>query len=116
MTTNIPEITGDRGRAVRLDIIIPVYNEEAVLNVLFEALASVFPGERVGAIGGETVNYILVGDGSTDRTAEMIYERMCGGAPATLIRLSRNFGHQAAVCAGLAESCGDVTAIMDGDL
>ncbi len=58
----------------------------------------------------------MIDDGSTDASARMIAEEIARGLPATLYRLSRNFGHQAAVSAGLENSSADFVAVLDADL
>jgi glycosyltransferase involved in cell wall biosynthesis len=93
-----------------LSIVIPVYNEEATLPELHRRLTDVLP-----QVGGEA-EVILVNDGSRDQTAAIIgqisrLDRRFGG-----VHFSRNFGHQAAVAAGLRYSRGRAVAVMDADL
>jgi len=106
----------DRSRPVSLDLVIPVWNEEDVLALLFTRLAEAFSPERCAASGIRSVRYVLVDDGSQDRTAEIVRAEIDRGAPAILLRLSRNFGHQAAVSAGLDQATADVVAVIDADL
>ncbi|RKH33422.1 glycosyltransferase family 2 protein [Corallococcus sicarius] len=103
-------------RGLTLDIIIPVFNEEEVLHLLLERLGTVFAPETLAAQGVASVRLVLVDDGSRDATARLIAERIREGLPARLIRLSRNFGHQGAVCAGLDFADADLVAVMDADL
>jgi dolichol-phosphate mannosyltransferase len=105
-----------RERAVTFDLIIPMYNEEAVVDALFGRLEKVFAPAVLEQHGISRLRYVLVDDGSTDRTAELVARRIADGVPAILCRLSRNFGHQAAVVAGLDHSDADVTGIIDADL
>jgi dolichol-phosphate mannosyltransferase len=105
-----------RERAVSLDLVIPVWNEEDVVALLFRRLDEAFSAERCRASGIRSVRYVLVDDGSHDRTAEMIGAEIARGAPALLVRLSRNFGHQAAVSAGLDHATADLVAVIDADL
>lgn len=111
-----PKPTTTRAQAVSLDLVIPVWNEEAVLELLFERLQATFSAERCAASGIGRVRYVLVDDGSRDRTAAIAQARIEGGLPAVLLRLSRNFGHQAAVSAGLDHATADVVAVIDADL
>jgi polyisoprenyl-phosphate glycosyltransferase len=93
-------------------IVIPVFNEQLVLPELLKRLATVC-APNVG------VNWrvIFVNDGSRDRTSELIRAHAAADARVTLVELSRNFGHQAALAAGLAESAGaDAVVTMDADL
>lgn len=92
-------------------IVIPIYNEEQVLPELCRRLAAVFdahPGVRWLAL--------LVNDGSRDRSAELVRERAAADPRFQLLELSRNFGFQAAIAAGLAHAPGDAVVTMDADL
>lgn len=92
-----------------LSIVIPFYNEADVLPLLKENLQSIqdLPGNR---------EIIFVSDGSTD-AGESIVERWASeDARVKLIVLSRNFGHQAAISAGLDVCSGKFVGIMDADL
>ena len=106
----------ERTAPVGLDIVIPIFNEEDVLRLLFDRLAAVFRPEALAAKAITRVRYVMVDDGSSDGSAALITRAIDGGAPATLVRFSRNFGHQGAVSAGLSESRGDVVAVIDADL
>lgn len=99
-----------------LDIIIPVYNEEKVLIKLFKELIETFKIENLQNSSLKKVNYIFVNDGSTDNSYPMIKEFLNAGNQGKIINFSRNFGHQAAVTAGLDCSSSDVAAIIDADL
>ena len=101
---------------VSLDIVIPVYNEEEVLNVLFKKLETVFSSSNQEKHLIKSVNYLMIDDGSKDRSAEIICQYIGQGNPAVLYRLSRNYGHQNAVSAGLEYSTADVVGIIDADL
>jgi dolichol-phosphate mannosyltransferase len=94
-----------------LSIVIPLYNEEEVLQVLVERLETV--AERLQSLD---VEIILVDDGSTDRTAEIAEALVERNPRYTLISLSRNFGHQMALTAGLDFARGDAVVFMDADL
>jgi dolichol-phosphate mannosyltransferase len=90
--------------------VIPVYNEEVVLPRLFERLM-----RSLDSVGVPH-ELIFVNDGSTDATAAVL-QRFCSSQPGSvLITLSRNFGHQASITAGLQASRGDCVVIMDADL
>jgi len=93
-----------------LSIVIPVFNEEEVLPTLGERLAA------VTAQAGLPYEIILVDDGSRDRS----WNEMCALAErdphVVLVRLSRNFGHQLAITAGVEHARGDAVVIMDADL
>ena len=96
-------------------IVIPVFNEEAVLPALFERLNAVF------ALQPATCSWraILVDDGSRDRSAALIRAHAAADPRWELIELSRNFGFQAALAAGLAHAANtgaDAAVTLDADL
>ena len=94
-----------------LSVIIPIYNEEGNIRPLIERLRGV-----IGTMGLNTVEYIFVNDGSRDRSMEIITELSKNNSEIRFINLSRNFGHQIAVTAGLENSSGDAIVIIDADL
>jgi dolichol-phosphate mannosyltransferase len=102
--------------ALTLDLVIPLYNEAAVLDSLFASLAATFSADNLSRHHLLRVRYIFVDDGSSDGSARLIAERIRAGAPASLYRLSRNFGHANAVSAGIDEATADLVAIIDADL
>jgi len=106
------QVAGD----LSLDVVIPAYNEENVLDLLFEELGRAFSTDRLAANGVGSVRFVFVDDGSEDRTAEMIWQRLQAGLPGILCRLSRNFGHQSAVSAGLDLADADMVSVLDADL
>ena len=92
-------------------VVVPVFNEEAVLPELFERLAAVF--DRQPELAWSAV---LVNDGSRDRSAELGRARAAADPRFVLLELTRNFGFQAALAAGLAHATGDAVVTMDADL
>lgn len=105
-----------KDQLISLDIIIPVFNEEEVLPILFERLETVFSSTNLELNSISSVHYIIVDDGSSDRLAEITCGYIKEGLPATLYRFTRNFGQQNAVSAGLDNSTADVAAVIDADL
>jgi polyisoprenyl-phosphate glycosyltransferase len=99
-----------------LDVVIPVYNEAPALAELFHQLEQVFSRPSLESSGLSSVHFVLVDDGSSDATPSVIAEKIRTGLNATLLCLSRNFGHQAAVAAGLDHATADRIAVMDADL
>lgn len=95
--------------ACELSIVIPFLNEERTLPELLRLLLAQ-PGLP------ERRELIFVSDGSTDRSVEIIHESAKRDPRIKLLKLSRNFGHQSAVTAGLDHAAGDYISIMDADL
>lgn len=95
-----------------LTVVIPVFNEEQVIPELLRRLAAVFaqlPRFRCEAV--------FVDDGSRDRTAALLAEAAALDPRLRLLQLSRNFGHQPALSAGLAHAQhADLVVTMDADL
>jgi glycosyltransferase involved in cell wall biosynthesis len=96
---------------MRVSVVVPVYNEESVLPELLRRVRAV-----LDRIPGGPHEIVIVNDGSTDRTAEILQHEAQKDDRLVGILLSRNFGHQAALTAGLDHVSGDVAIIMDGDL
>jgi glycosyltransferase involved in cell wall biosynthesis len=94
-----------------VSVVIPVFNEEAVLPELFQRLAAVFDRQP-----GVTWTAMLVNDGSRDRSAELVRAQAAADPRFHLLDLTRNFGFQAALAAGLANATGDAIVTMDADL
>jgi len=93
-----------------LSIVIPVYNEREVLKEFYGRLKAALANLGVPA------EVILVDDGSTDLTG-LIARELCERDPAVkLIMLSRNFGQQSAISAGLRHATGEAVVVMDADL
>lgn len=92
-----------------ISIIVPAYNEEAGIAELYRRIVA------VAASWGDEFELIIVDDGSCDRTLALC-EELASDLRLKVVSLSRNFGHQAAVSAGLAHSKGCIVAIMDADL
>ena len=92
-----------------ISIVIPVYNEEANINAVYQSVKSVL-GEALAA------EIIFVDDGSTDQTAQSIRALRARDAAVRLIRFGRNFGQQPALLAGLEAARGEAVITLDGDL
>jgi polyisoprenyl-phosphate glycosyltransferase len=90
--------------------VIPVLNERETLDELFHRLRPV-----MDALDG-TCEVVLVDDGSTDGSYEIMLGLQHRDARFKVLRLSRNFGHQLAITAGLDHARGNAVIIMDGDL
>ena len=91
-------------------LVIPIYNEEATIPELVRRLA-----ELIGKLDGDA-EVVLVDDGSSDGSYELMREAREADQRFKLLRLSRNFGHQIAVTAGLDVAAGNAVIVMDADL
>ena len=94
----------------KLSIVVPIHNEEENIEPL---------ADRIFLVAGKLDNYfteiIFVDDGSKDKSAGVIEKLIEEHKPVTLVQLSRNFGHQAALEAGIAHATGDIIITMDRD-
>ena len=106
----------DRESPVKLDLVVPFYNEENVLPLFLRRLNEVFTEETLRSHGIGRIRFRLVDDGSRDRSAQIVGARSASDERFVLYRLSRNFGHPNALTAGLDHADGDVVAILDADL
>jgi glycosyltransferase involved in cell wall biosynthesis len=94
-----------------LAVVIPIYNEQENLPELFRRLREVFAG-----LQGIDTQVIYVNDGSQDRSLAIMVEQNKQDPRFTLVELSRNFGHQSALAAGLTFARAEAVVLMDGDL
>ncbi|ERG88903.1 MAG: glycosyltransferases involved in cell wall biogenesis [halophilic archaeon J07HX5] len=99
--------------AVKTSFVLPAYNEAGNLRSLVEEIVSVTDGESMAAY--RPVEAILVDDGSTDGTADLVRELATEYEPVQGVLLRRNFGQSAALCAGLDEAIGKFVVTMDAD-
>jgi polyisoprenyl-phosphate glycosyltransferase len=93
-----------------ISIVIPIFNEEEILQMLYDRLVSASP------LWKEEFEIILVDDGSSDNSLEIMKGFASQNPHFRIIKLSRNFGHQPAISAGIKASKGDAVIVMDGDL
>ena len=96
--------------SVVCSIVVPMYNEEAVIEETYHRLKKVMDQT------GESYELVFVNDGSRDRSASIIAELAKNDSCIRLIDFSRNFGHQIAVTAGLDYAQGQAIVIIDADL
>lgn len=94
-----------------LSIAIPIYNEESTIPELLQRTRAVL--DRVPDGPHEL---LFVDDGSSDRTLQFLEQAAYADPRISVIALSRNFGHQAALSAALDHTVGDAVVLMDGDL
>jgi len=93
-----------------VSVVLPVYNEAKVLPILAARIADVL--DR----GGLQYEIIFVNDGSRDESPQVLDQLAATSRRIRVVHLSRNFGHQAAVQAGLAQTRGDAVVLMDSDM
>ena len=93
-----------------LSVVVPCFNEEDVVSLTYRRLIEVMGNKDF------RLQIVFVDDGSADRTPEIIASFSKNDTRVKTVLLSRNFGHQAAVSAGLANSDGDAVVVMDADL
>ena len=93
-----------------LSVVIPIYNEEENIQLLYTRVKGVLDNMRV------SYELIFINDGSKDRSLLLIEELVANDTIVKYIDFSRNFGHQIAVTAGLDHSLGNRVVIIDADL
>lgn len=96
-----------------LSIVVPCYNEEESLPMLLERIFGMAQSANLAEKGFELV---LIDDGSTDRTWDIMNSSVSKHPELVLVRLSRNHGHQLALSAGLSQVSGSRILVIDADL
>ena len=91
-------------------LVVPVYNEEPIVRRLHQEVVA-----AMDAVG-QPWRVIYIDDGSSDGSLRLLLEVQAADPRASVLELSRNWGHQAALTAGLAHADGDAVVLMDGDL
>lgn len=94
----------------RISVVAPAYSEQEVLEEFHSRVTSV-----LSALGS-LYEIVLVNDGSTDQTLALMYELHRMDAHVTVVDLSRNFGKEIALSAGLDHTRGEVVVVLDSDL
>ena len=105
----IPQL--DRSQAFTLSLIAPVFNEDEAVGFFIEKINEVFSSQALIEL-----ELVFVNDGSTDKTLECLLEYQRRDPRIKIIDLSRNFGKEAALTAGLQAASGQVIAPIDVDL
>jgi glycosyltransferase involved in cell wall biosynthesis len=93
-----------------ISIVIPLFNEEENVNQLYSRLTAAAP------LWQDSYEILFVDDGSTDNTISLLKDICLSDKHIKIVKLSRNYGHQAAISAGIKNAKGDAVVIMDGDL
>ncbi len=95
----------------KVSVVVPMYYEEDIVDVCYKELTKVLKG-----IKGYDYEIICINDGSQDKTLELLEAIAKKDKKLKVLSFSRNFGHQAAVSAGLKVVTGDAIVIIDADL
>ena len=96
-----------------LSVVLPAYNEQEVLPLTYERFAAM--RSQLSALDVD-FELVFVNDGSRDATPRILAQIAERDEGVRVVNLTRNFGHQAAVTAGLSVARGDAVAVMDCDL
>jgi dolichol-phosphate mannosyltransferase len=107
---SIPFKTGVAEKGPEISVVVPLYNEEENVRELYRRLCASL--ESIGV----TFELVFVNDGSADATPTLLSKLHNDDPRVVAIHLSRNFGHQPAVSAGIDHACGKAVIVMDGDL
>jgi len=102
---------GQRTDRALISVVVPCFNEQEVVKLTQARLVAV-----LGARREFDLEIVYVDDGSTDKTSEILGAFANEDDRVAVIYLSRNFGHQAAITAGLQHASGDAVAVIDADL
>lgn len=103
-------IEKNRTGASKLSVVIPVYQEGSHINSSIEVIKKVLVDHNI------PYEFVLVDDGSRDNSWNELKNLASGNRNVTAVRLSRNFGKESALCAGLEYADGDMVLVMDADL
>jgi glycosyltransferase involved in cell wall biosynthesis len=95
---------------ILLSVVVPAFNEEAVLHECHSRLSKVLDALGVSA------EIVFVNDGSTDNTPEVLYRLREQDPRVAVVELSRNFGKEIALSAGLDHALGEAVVVIDADL
>src|SRR5688572_233910 len=93
-----------------ISVVLPVFDEERILPLLHQRLTAVMTSMNV------SYELVLVNDGSRDRSWARLLEMANTDPHVRAVNLSRNFGHQVAITAGIELARGDAVIVMDSDL
>ena len=94
-----------------LSVVVPAYNEHEVLEEFHRRLTAVF-----NALPGASCEVVYINDGSTDNTLQLMRDIQASDARVSVVDLSRNYGKEIALTAGLDHARGDAVVVIDADL
>lgn len=110
METMTNAVNNERTADARLSVVIPVYQEGSHIRHSIGVIEEILAANRIN------YEFILIDDGSRDNSWQEIKLLAQTNSRVTSLRLSRNFGKEAALCAGLEYAAGDMVLVMDADL
>jgi glycosyltransferase involved in cell wall biosynthesis len=93
-----------------ISVVVPAYNESQIVRSLYERVAA------AASTWGDSWELLIVDDGSSDNTFDVCSEIASADPRLKILSFARNFGHQAAVTAGLSYASGGMVAVIDADL
>jgi dolichol-phosphate mannosyltransferase len=94
-----------------LSVVVPVFNEEQIIRLTHSRIVEV-----LGGLEDFDLEVVYVDDGSKDRSSAMLSDIAQSDSRVCVASLSRNFGHQQALTAGLRQASGDIVSVIDADL
>lgn len=112
----------NKRNSIVLSLVVPVFNEEDTIGLFCNKVRELISDygkclhRSESEDPGEWLEILFIDDGSEDRTLQLLEEEINKHAYSRLIRFSRNFGHQAAVSAGISHARGQAVVVMDVDL
>lgn len=95
---------------MELSVVCPVFNEEAALDAFYQSLSRIL--EQIGT----SYEIVFVNDGSQDKSLDIMREKAAADPHVRILDFARNFGHEAAMIAGIDYSRGEAIICMDSDL
>lgn len=110
MATLMTTTSGERPRPL-ISVVVPCFNEQEVLPLTHRRLVN-----ALGSSPDFDLEIVYVDDGSADASPDILDNLMRSDGRIVVVPLTRNFGHQAAVTAGLLEAAGDAVVVIDADL
>lgn len=108
---DVPRTSDEEPRHAVISVVVPCFNEEEVISATHRRLVQVLE-----SLARAEFELVFVDDGSQDRTLEILRALQAADRRIRVVALSRNFGHQVAVTAGLEHTTGDAVALIDADL
>ena len=109
--TDAPPPSGQGAGEYSLSVVVPAYNEHEVLEEFHRRLIAVF-----ASLPGASCEVVYINDGSTDNTLQLMRDIQASDARVSVVDLSRNYGKEIALTAGLDHARGDAIVVIDADL